>query len=281
MLVAVASALILSASCNRKVDYESKAFVTLYKTSVNVPENVGQFKIPVMLYNTSGDVQVSVNITEGLAKEGADYELVSPANGVLTFTGGVDSLDIVIDIVSYEGEFTGAKDFTVEVAPLTEGVSVPNGGKTTATVSITDLDHPLAVFLGNWSGPATEEFSGATFTMTYSITAHPEDYSKVVINTTDNIIGAQVQLTGTAVVNDNGTGVITIPNGQPIGMNLNAGPGVYMGVNTPTFSSASGYADIVMNLKADGTMTVPNGYGVFDDNYIYGYYVGGFTLTKQ
>lgn len=280
MLVAVASALVLS-SCNRKVDYESKAFVTLYKKSVAVAENVGQVKIPVMLYNASGDVQVSVTLTEGTAVEGTDYELVSPANGVLTFTSDVDSLDIVIDIVSYEGEFTGGKEFTVQVAPLTEGVSVPNGNMTTAKVSITDLDHPLAPFLGTWSGTTKEEFSGASVTMTYNIAAHPEDYDKVIVNTSDFIIGVDVELGATAVLNPNGTGVLTIPTGQPIGMDLNVGPGVYMGVNTTTFTGASGYADIVMNLNADGTMTVPNGYGVFDDQYIYGCYIGGFTLTKQ
>jgi len=93
--------------------------------------------------------------------------------------------------------------------------------------------------------------------------------------------GLKVKLEATATLNDDGTGKIVIPNGQSMGMDLNVGPGVYMGVDAPSYGAANDYSDIVMILNADGTMTVPNGYGVFDDQYIYGYYMGGYTLTKQ
>ena len=38
---------------------------------------------------------------------------------------------------------------------------------------------------------------------------------------------------------------------------------------------------LVFARDADGTMTVPNGFGIFDDKYIWASYVGGYTLTKK
>lgn len=278
-IVAV-SAILLSTSCDRKYEYQELAYATLYKTSYSVAENVGQLKVPVLLNNAPGtEVQVSVKLTAGTAEEGTDYELISPANGVLTFSEGTDSLDIVIGITSFEGEFTGGKDFTLEIACLTDGVS--NGHYNLAKVAIADLDHPLNAFIGSWSGVTNEEFTGAAITMSFDIAADAKDFTKLVVTTFDNVLGVEIELTANAELHEDGTGVIVIPTGQPLGYDLNAGPGVYMGLNSPTFSTASSYGDIVMNLNSDGTMTVPNGFGVFDDSYIYGCYVGGYTLTKE
>lgn len=280
LFIAVVSALLLSVSCDRKYEYQEHTYATLYRTSYSVAEDVEQLKVPVLLNNASGsEVQVSVKLTAGSAEEGTDYELISPASGVLTFSGDTDSLDVVISITSFKGEFTGGKDFTLEISSLTEGVL--NGKHTLAKVAIADLDHPLNAFIGSWSGNTTEEFSGASITMMFDIAADPDDFTKLVITTQDNVLGVPVELTADAELNEDGTGVIVIPTGQPLGYDLNVGPGVYNGVNTPTFSAATSYSDIVMNLNSDGTMTVPNGYGVFDDQYIYGCYVGGYTLTKE
>ena len=117
--------------------------------------------------------------------------------------------------------------------------------------------------------------------MMFDIAADPDDFTKLVITTQDYVLSAPVELTADAELNEDGTGIIVIPTGQPLGYDLKAGPGVYMGLNSPTFSAATSYSDIIMNLNSDGTMTVPNGYGVFDDQYIFGCYVGGYTLTKE
>ena len=279
IFVAVALALVMSASCDRSHEYEPKTFATLYSTSFSVPENCGELKVPVLLYNGTGsDVQVSVTVKPGEAEENVDYELMSPA--ILTFSGDTDSLDIVIAITDFSGEFTGGKDFSIEIASLTEGVQ--NGHYTKASVTIDDLDHPLSSFIGTWSGSTKEEFTGSPVQLSYIISAHKTDFTKLLITTTDPMLGVEVkELKADAVLEEDGTGMITIANEQPIGMDLNVGPGIYMGVDAPTFDAATAYSDIVMLLNSDGTMTVPNGYGIFDDQYIYGCYIGGFTLTKQ
>ena len=152
LFVAAAVTLLLAASCNRKVEYQYEKYATLYHSSFSVAENSGELRIPVLVNNTKGaDVQVSVKIAEGTAEEGVDYEVVSPANGILSFSGDTDSLDVVINLLTPAlGEFTGAKNFTVSIASATEGVGV--GLISSANVLIDDIDHPLAAFIGKWTG---------------------------------------------------------------------------------------------------------------------------------
>lgn len=277
--IAAALALVLSPSCDRTHEYEPKAYATLYKTSFSVPENCGELKIPVLLCNSDGsDVQVSVAIKPGVAVENVDFEMTSPA--ILNFSGDVDSLDIVIAVTNFAGDFTGAKDFSIEISSLTEGVL--NGNFLKAGVTIEDLDHPLAPIIGTWTGEAKEEFTGSSVTMSYVFAADPEDFTKLLLTTADPVIGIEVKdLKADAELAADGTGRIVVKNEQPLGVDLNAGPGMYCGFNATTFDGASDYSDIVMVLDADGILTVPNGYGILDDEYIYGAYIGGFTLTKE
>ena len=104
--IAAVSALLLSVSCDRKYEYQELTYATLYKTSYSVAEDVEQLKVPVLLNNASGsEVQVSVKLTAGSAEEGTDYELISPASGVLTFFFFFDSLAVVIFFTSFMGAF--------------------------------------------------------------------------------------------------------------------------------------------------------------------------------
>lgn len=286
-LVAAAFTLLLSVSCDRTVEYEFNPYATLYTTSYTVDENVGELKIPVAIYNPTGsEVQVSVKLLEGLAEEGVDYELISPASGILSFSGETDSLDVVLGIKSFEGEFTGTKNFALEISSLTAGLTV--GNIKTANVTINDLDHPLAPFFGVWSAVTYEEvYLETDVTLTFDIAADPNDVTKVVASIVDPMMSAvvgytkPVVLSGNATLNDDGTGVLVIPNAQATGFEYSYGPWLYMGLDAKDFGSASEYTDIVMNLNADGTITVPNAFGIFDDSYIWASYVGGYTLTKK
>lgn len=283
--VAFASVLILSVACNRKVEYVYDTYVTMYNTSYTINENVGQLKVPVILRNASGsEVQVSVKLNEGKALEGVDYELIEPASGILTFSGETDSLAVVIGITEFKGEFTGSKNFTIDITSLSENIYM--GSYSRADVNINDLDHPMAPVLGSWSGTTTEELYGSAINMIFEIASDPnkpEEFDKLLITTYDPFVlsGLKVNLEATATLNEDGTGEIVIPSDQPLGMDLNAGPGVYKGVDAAEYGSASYYSDIVMALNADGTLTAINGYGVFDNQYIYGFYMGGYTLTKN
>lgn len=206
LFVAAAVTLLLAASCNRKVEYQFEKYATLYRSSFSVKEDAGELRIPVLVNNTKGaDVQVSVKISEGTAEDGVDYEVVSPANGILSFSGDADSLDVVIKIMSPNlGEFTGSKDFAVEIASVTEGVGV--GVLSHAVVTIDDVDHPLAAILGEYTAAGTSAGSGA-YNWTVVIDKHTE-LTKV------NIVGlADFGETLVGNITEDQT-VITVPFGQ-------------------------------------------------------------------
>ena len=286
ILLVAAVFTLLAVSCSRKVEYDYQTFATLYTTSYITNEAVGEIEIPVILYNATGsESQVSVKLVEGKAEEGKDIELISPANGILVFTGETDTLNVVVGITSYEGELTGAKDFKVQLSSISPETSV--GNVNTAKVTINDLDHPLYPYFGSWSGSTLEEvYTGAVHTIKFDIAEYPDDYTKLLLTTIDPMMSSvvgytnEIQLYANAVLNEDGTGQVVIPAGQATGFEYSYGPWVYMGLNAQSFDNASDYTDIVFNLNADGALNVPNAYGIFDDSYIWASYVGGFNLTK-
>lgn len=278
---------LLAVSCNRKVEYEYHTFATLYTTSYITNEGAGQIELPVILYNSTGsEAQVSVKLVEGKAVEGTDIELITPANGLLVFSGDTDTLKVVVGITSYEGELTGAKDFSVQISSISPETKV--GNVNTAKVTINDLDHPLFPYFGSWSGSTFEEgYTEANHNVKFDIAEYPGDYTKLYVTTIDPMMSAVVGYTkpftliAKANVNsDDNTGRLTIPMGQATGFEYSYGPWVYVGLDAPSLSTASNYADIVFDLNADGSITVPNAYGIADDMYIWASYVGGFNLTK-
>lgn len=181
VFAALAFALLIAASCNREIEYQFETYATLYRSSFTVAENGGELKIPVLLKNNGGgDVQISIKVADGKAKKGFDFEVISPANGILSFSTDTDSLDVVLKILTPElGEFTGAKDFALAIESVTEGVSV--GALNQAKVTISDVDHPLAEILGEYTAKGTTAAAGST-SWTVNIDQHT-DLTKV------NIIG--------------------------------------------------------------------------------------------
>ena len=87
-IIAAALTLVLTASCNRKVGFEHETFATLDAVSYSVDETVGKLIVPVSIYNPTGaEVQISVSVDDVTATSGTDYDIVSPALGLLTFSG--------------------------------------------------------------------------------------------------------------------------------------------------------------------------------------------------
>lgn len=159
MLAAVV-ALVLSASCDRSIEFQHETFATFDAVSFAVDETAGKVRIPVSIYNPTGsEIQVSVKGVDGSAKVGEDFELSYPASGILTFSADKSTDTLEFAIKPYEGVFTNNKDFTVEIASVTSGVST--GLLRTAKVTIKDVDHPLASILGNYSAAGVSAASGA------------------------------------------------------------------------------------------------------------------------
>lgn len=281
LFVAAAFALLAAASCGRKVEYQFDSYATMYSATYSVPETAGEIKVPVLVNNADGsEVQVSVQVTEGTAVEGVDYEVVSPANGLLTFSGETDSLDVVIKIFAFEGEFTGTKQFTVNISSATEGL--PVGLFTQSKVTINDLDHPLGRFIGTWTGELTGFFGnwpkGLT---TFTVSADPEGdpFKDLIFDGGINpyfLAAIGVNPDFAAVVNGN---VATVLAEQPCGHQ----DVVTLGFNAPDPNAADSYDDIHFELQEDGTLKLLNAYGAYTPagGGFYEIYLGDVVFTKQ
>ena len=282
LFVAAAVTLLLAASCNRKVDYQYEKYATLYHSSFTVAENAGELRIPVLVKNTKGaDVQVSVKIAEGTAVEGVDYEVESPANGILSFSGDTDSLDVVINLLTPDvGEFTGAKNFSVSVASATEGVGV--GIISNANVIIDDIDHPLAAFIGSWTGEMVGFFGNwPKGPSTITVTADPngDPFTDLIFDGGINpyfvtAIGANPSFS--AKVDGN---TVTVLAEQPMGYS----DVVLLGFDHADPNAAEYYDDARFELQEDGTLVQLNAFGAYTPSGggFYEIYLGGAVFTKN
>lgn len=285
-IIAAATVLVLSASCERKIEFQHETFATFDAVTFSVDETVGRVSVPVSIYNPTGsEVQVTVKAVDGKAVSGVDYEIVSPASGLLTFSGTTTSQTVEVEITDFSGEFTGSKDFTIEIASATAGVGV--GNLNTARFTIKDLDHPLAAFIGDWTGgPLVDYFYGDQYTLTLTIVANDNDptFSSVYVQNIDPYFASAGYNanngfnTFLATANEDRTQLI-LESGQPIGYS----DCVVFGFDGPDLSSASTAGYMVFDLNEDGTLTIPNAYGVYTPGGggWYSAYLGGVTLTKN
>ena len=272
---------LLAASCGRNVEYNFDSYATMYSKTYTVAETVGEFNLPVLIQNATGsEVQVSVKVTEGTAEEGVDYEVISPASGILTFSGETDSLNVVIKVNAFEGEFTGNKTFDVTIASATEGL--PVGTLSKSTVTINDLDHPLNAYIGEWKGTIAGYFgnwpAGET---TINISADPEGdpFKELLVDGGINpyflaAIGANPSFEATVDGN-----YLIIGVDQPCGYS----DCVTLGFNAADPSAADSYSDIYFEMKADGTLELLTAYGPYTPSGggFYEIYLGGSVFTKQ
>ena len=272
---------LLAASCGRNVEYNFDSYATMYSKTYTVAETVGEFNLPVLIQNATGsEVQVSVKVTEGTAEEGVDYEVISPASGILTFSGETDSLNVVIKVNAFEGEFTGNKTFDVTIASATEGL--PVGVLSKSTVTINDLDHPLNAYIGEWKGTIAGYFGNWPAEETIiNISADPDGdpFKELLVDGGINpyflaAIGANPSFEATVDGN-----YLIIGVDQPCGYS----DCVTLGFNAADPSAADSYSDIYFEMKADGTLELLTAYGPYTPSGggFYEIYVGGAVFTKQ
>ncbi len=287
VLMAVAALILLSASCNRKVEFEHEPFVTLQNKTFNVYEDDGTIRIPVKMMNPTGkDVQITVAGISGEGKNGAvldtDFTVTTPAAGVLTFK---DSTDIVIDITPFIGELTGTKKFTVQIDGV-DGVTM--GAVNTATVNILDRDHPLKDFIGTWTGKVkTMAYNGSPeYDMTFNVMPDETDptYKTLLFDAgidpfflnlgyKDAVYKAKAK--GTQVGEETVYKEVAIIGGQPNG---------YQDVVLVGFNDDQSDSDIHYVLNDDGTLSLTSEYGAYTPSgggsiEVYG--IGGATFTKK
>ena len=286
-LTAAVLGLVLASSCGRKIEFEHIPFATLQTGTYSFNENAGEIIIPVTIYNPmSTDMQLTVKVTDGKAKEGVDFEMISPMSGVLTCAAGETEQNIVIAINDFPGELTGTKDFSLEIASATEGFQV--GNVNTAKMTIMDLDHPLKDFIGVWTG-STTGYSGYNYTWDITVEGNDDDptYSTLILSNLcpyTSIYGGLTPEAGfnifQAIANPDKTQLI-VENDQYIGT-LDGEVLTLAGIDAPLLEQAQYYADIVFELSNNKkTMTVPNGYGPVGTQGFWEIYPGGIVFTKK
>lgn len=281
-IIAAAMALVLFASCDRKLDFPHETFATFDAVSFTVEETVGQVKVPVSIYNPTGsEVQVTVKAVDGLAVSGADYEIVSPASGILTFSGDVTTQDVVVNITDCSGEFTGAKDFAIEIASATSGVSVGNLNQ--ARFTIIDLDHPLSGFVGEWAGTlmfASNPPSPLGTVLKIAVDDTDDTFTKLLIEGLEaNYASYAAGYAVTAIYNAE-TSSLVIPAGQ-VGMYVSSAYDFrFVGLD----DAWENIIDFELKYDAEAqTLTLMNVYAMMDivSGGLYSAYNSGTVFTKK
>ncbi len=273
-IILAAIALLLTVSCSRKIDFVHETFITFENTSYSVSEGAGTMTIPVSIYNPTGSrIQVAVAAIDGEGENGAlagaDYEVISPAAGVLTFEGDENTKNIEIALKPVKG-LTGTKNFTVQISSLTRGVHV--GGYDLASIRIMDDDHPLAPFIGRWTGTLMEMTTGLNYETEINIEAVEGNYSKLRLDSgIDPVYGKGLKVKYSATVdNVKNPTRIDIQSRQLSGYENFFISGLEETAQGLNFSD-----NITFGLNSDGTLSLANMYGVIVPNEA----GGGYALA--
>ena len=289
----MAAAMLLISSCGRKVEFEHMTFATLDATSYSFDEDVQEFRIPVTIVNPNGkEVSVSVSTTDGKAEEGVDYEVLYPVSGVLTFAAGETEQEIVLGITEFPGKLTGSKDFSLTISSVTEGFQV--GGCNTVKLKIKDLDHPLKMFIGEWTASAVGE-SSLSYTWTMTIEGDESDptYSNMFVYDLEPFTSTYLGYNSEkgynkvdATANPDKTQLIVAYDSYLATDDEGLlEPGCVFsiaGLDAPTIDQARAYDDVKMNLSKDGTtLTIVNAIGCLGNGVLYEIINGPLVFTKK
>lgn len=285
-LIPAAAALMTAVSCdlNEIPSFnDADAFAAFDVASVSVNEDKGTVSIPVTIASVEPRrTMVTYEVVDGTAKLGTNYSLTDES-AVLSFDGTVRTQEIVININDIDGS-TGNLTFTVN---LISAGGLNLGAESTCTVTIVDLDHPLASILGDYTATGTSALDGASESWMMTFMSDPDNDNVVWIDGIIKVAYGYPEIDwrfyGNVTVDDDGKVTsISLPCGQspvdPINGNvvslwLLTGDGKVSQTGTVTMTpTASGF---VVN-EGYGV-----GYSTEDDRVsVFGIYNPGVTLVK-
>lgn len=271
-----ATAIMALASCDRKAEYKVYPFAKIDASSYTIAENGGTLTIPVTARNMdSKSGSVTFAVTPNTAKEGENYTF-EPSNGVLNFSG-TESQNITINVKNQEGVFTGDLTLTVSLTGTSGDVELGSTSTRVASVTIKDLDHPLAAILGKWKakelwGYWGDDYSGHVIT----IAADDKDVTKVVFTDLDPYLGKSADKKISGQVNKDKT-LITIASGQPTGYQST----YFQGFNNADPDKADDYDDIYFEVIDAKTIRLVNAYGSRGSDGWYELLYGDAIFEKQ
>lgn len=246
---------------------DADAFAQFSSAKVTVAENGGKVSVPVHLTSLNGvATSVSYTVKDGTAKQGTNYK-VSGGTGVINFAAGESEKTIDFEIIDLKDVFTGDLSFTIELSSAGE---VNLGAATTATVTITDLDHPLSKILGTYTAHYVS-YWGDEYDAEITIEKDPDDVSMVWISNLDPYFASYSYKAPTynyfyGNVNDDKT-ILSIPVGQAVG---------YSTVTLETTTDAP----VQLSISEDGkTLTSLGMFGVYSGGW-WELYLSGIVFTK-
>lgn len=157
----IAGAAVLAiAACNPNTLPEfnpADSFAAFDAVSVSIDENGGSISLPLTIASIDPvKTNIVYEVIEGSAKSGVNFNL-RDESAVVSFDGTQRTATIEVDILNLEGQYTGDLSFSIKLLNA-NGINI--GADSTCTVTICDLDHPLADLLGTYSAAGKENWGG-------------------------------------------------------------------------------------------------------------------------
>lgn len=157
----IAGAAVLAiAACNPNTLPEfnpADSFAAFDAVSVSIDENGGSISLPLTIASIDPvKTNIVYEVIDGTAKSGVNFNL-RDESAVVSFDGTQRTATIDIDILNLEGQYTGDLSFSIKLLNA-NGINI--GADSTCTVTICDLDHPLADLLGTYSAAGKEAWDG-------------------------------------------------------------------------------------------------------------------------
>ena len=166
------------ASCNinsNPVFSDKDAFVGFDKAALSVDEDGKTVTVQVNLASLEGlSSTVSFDVVDGTAKKGVNYSISGATT--LSFSKENRTQNITINIIDIPGVYTGDLKFDVV---LKDAGDVKMSADNKCTVTIVDLDHPLAAILGKYTSTGTK--SGKNIEWSNELRKDPNDPTLVWI----------------------------------------------------------------------------------------------------
>lgn len=278
----------LVASCNLNplpTFDDNDTFAAFSASSLKVAEDGGTLNIPVHVTSLKGvATTITYEFVNGSASQGVDFEDAS-GSGTISFAAGETEKNITVKILPHLGVFTGDRNFSVRFKSTGD---IKAGASDVCAVTITDIDHPLSNLFGTYTGTTVSPWYGE-FAWEIVISKDASDITKVWISDPDPYFASYGYTSSIyGIVNSDKT-QITVPTRQT---HVSAYETAIVGFDTVDPYDATSDADIIITINPDGSLSIPNGWGVFytgdgydyvldiDDEY-YVIYNGGVTTFKK
>ena len=168
------AATVASCDLNKVPEFDdADSFAGFDATSYTFDENVGTIKIPVTIASIDPkQTVVSYTVIDGEGDQGAKVGtdvIVKDESSVLSFDGTVRTQYIELEIKERMengvSAYTGDLTFTIR---LESAGSINVGADNLCTITITDLDHPLADILGTYTAQGSDRGNPYSWTLTLS-----------------------------------------------------------------------------------------------------------------